>query len=192
MNNVYPNIDDYNSNKKSKILIVFSNMIADMLSNKNLEPILPELFIRGRNLNISLVFITQSYFAVSKNVGLNSVYYFILRIPNKHELQHIAFYHSSDIMTTDYDDKKTEKRIKIVKITEVVTIHCNLVNNTYRHDSRVLHTFLLIKSPGQLQEISSTSFIFSTIFNSEFSYIIVWLKIIGSIGSKLSTIRDKR
>ena len=192
MNNVYPNIDDYNSNEKCKILTVFSDMIADMLSNKNLEPILPELFIRGRNLSISLVFITQSYFAVSKNVGLNSMHYFILRILNKRELQHIAFYHSSDTMTTDYDDKKTEKRIKIVKITEVVTIHCNLVNNIYQHDSRVLHTFLLIKSPGQLQKISSTSFIFSTIFNSEFSYIIVWLKIIGSIGSKLSTIRDKR
>ena len=72
-------------------------MIADVLSNKKLNPIVTELFIRGRKLNISLVFITQSYFAVPKNIGLNSTPYFITYITNKRELQQIAFNHSSDI-----------------------------------------------------------------------------------------------
>ena len=61
MDNIYKNIEEYNPNKKQKILIVFDDMIADMLSNKKLNPIVTELFIRGRKLNISLVFITQSY-----------------------------------------------------------------------------------------------------------------------------------
>ena len=77
-------------------------MIADMLSNKTFNPIVTELLISGRKLNISLVFITQSYFAVSKNIGLNSTHYFIMKIPNKQELQQIASNHSSDI-----DFKKT-------------------------------------------------------------------------------------
>ena len=66
MNDIYKNIQEYNPNKKRKILIVFDDMIADMLSNKKLNPIVTELFIRGRKLNISLVFITQSYFTVAK------------------------------------------------------------------------------------------------------------------------------
>ena len=69
MDDIYKNIEEYNQDKKRKILIVFY-MIPDMLSNKNLNPIVTELFIRGRELNISLVFITQSYFAVLKNVRL--------------------------------------------------------------------------------------------------------------------------
>ena len=77
-------------------------MIADMLSNKTFNPIVTELLIRGRKLNISLVFITQFYFAVPKNIGLNSTHYFIMKIPNKQELQQIASNHSSDI-----DFKKT-------------------------------------------------------------------------------------
>ena len=72
-------------------------MVADMLSNKKLNPIITELFIRGRKLNVSLVFITQSYFAVPRNTSLNSTQYFIMKIPNKRELQQIAFNHSSDI-----------------------------------------------------------------------------------------------
>ena len=66
MDDIYKNIEEYNPNKKRKILIVFDDMIADMLSNKKLNPIVTELFIRGRKLNISLVFITQSYFTVAK------------------------------------------------------------------------------------------------------------------------------
>ena len=58
-------------------------MFADMLDDKKLNPIGTELFIRGRKPNISFVFITRSYFAVPKNIRLNSTYYFIMKIPNK-------------------------------------------------------------------------------------------------------------
>ena len=73
-------------------------MIADILSNKKIYPIVTELFIRGRKLNISLIFITQSYFAVPKNIRLNSTHYFIMKIPNRPELQQMVVDHSSDIM----------------------------------------------------------------------------------------------
>ena len=83
--------------RNKKKLIVFDDMIAEMLSNKKLNPIVTELFIRGRKLIISLVFITQSYFAMPKNIRLNYMHYFIMKIPNKQELEQIAFNHSSDI-----------------------------------------------------------------------------------------------
>ena len=102
MDDVYKNIEKYNPNKKRKMFIVFDDMIADMFSNKKLNPIVTELFIRGRKLNISLVFITQSYFAVPKNIRLNSTHYFVMKIPNKRELQQIAFNHSSDIDFQDF------------------------------------------------------------------------------------------
>ena len=82
MYHIYKNIEEYNPNEKRKILIVFDGMIADMLSNKKLNPIVTESFIRRRKLNISLDFITQSYLAVPKNIRLNSTYYFIIKIPN--------------------------------------------------------------------------------------------------------------
>ena len=66
MDNIYKNIEEYNPNKKQKILIVFDDMIAGMVSNKKLNPIVSELFIRGGKLNISLVLITQSYFGMPK------------------------------------------------------------------------------------------------------------------------------
>ena len=66
MDDIYKNIEEYNPNKKRKILIVFDDMIADMLSNKKLNPVVTELFIRARKLNIPLVFITQSYFCCAK------------------------------------------------------------------------------------------------------------------------------
>ena len=72
MHDVYKNIDDYNTDKENKILIVFDDMIADMIHNKKLNSIVTELFIRGRKLNISLVFITQSYFKVPKDVILHT------------------------------------------------------------------------------------------------------------------------
>ena len=102
MNDVYKNINDYNPDKENKILIVFDDMIADMINNKKLNSIITELFIRGRKLNISLVFITQSYFKVPKDVRLNTTHFFIMKIPNKRELQQIAINHSSDINTKDF------------------------------------------------------------------------------------------
>ena len=83
-------------------MTVFDDMIADMINNKKLNAIVPELFIRGRKLNISLVFITQSYFKVPKDVRLNTTHFFIMKIPNKRELQQIAINHSSDIDFKDF------------------------------------------------------------------------------------------
>ena len=99
---VHKNIEDYNLIKKRKILIVFDDMIADMINNNKLNPIVKELFIRGRKLNISNVFITQSYFKVPKDIRLNSTHFFIMKIPNKRELQQIALNHSSDIDFKDF------------------------------------------------------------------------------------------
>ena len=84
------------------------NMIADMINNKKSNPIVIELFIRGRKLNISIAFITQSSFQVPKDVRLNSTHFFIMKIPNKRELQQIALNHSSDIDFKDF--MKTYKK----------------------------------------------------------------------------------
>ena len=73
-----------------------------MLSNKKVNPIVTEFFIRGRKLNTSLAFVTQSYFAVPKNIRLNSTLYFVMKIPNKRELQQISFNYSSDIDFQDF------------------------------------------------------------------------------------------
>ena len=99
MHDVYKNIDKYNPDKENKILIVFDDMIADMIHNKKLNSIVTELFIRGRKLNISLVFITQSYFKVPKDVRLNTTHFFIIKISNERELQQVTQNHSSDIST---------------------------------------------------------------------------------------------
>ena len=99
---VYKNIDEYNHDKENKILIVFDDMIADMIHNKKLNSIVTELFIRGRKLNISLVFITQSYFKVPKDVRLNATHFFIAKIPNKRELRETAINRLSDISTEDF------------------------------------------------------------------------------------------
>ena len=75
MRDVYKNIEDYNLGRERKIFIVFDDIIADMINNKNLNPIVTELFIRGRKLNISIVFIMESYFKVPKDVRLNSTHF---------------------------------------------------------------------------------------------------------------------
>ena len=102
MQDVYKNIEDYNPIKKRKVLIIFDDMIADMINNNKLNTIVTELFIRGRKLNISLVFITHFYFKVPKDVRLNSTHFFIMKIPNKREIQQIALNHLSDIYFYEY------------------------------------------------------------------------------------------
>ena len=97
MCDVYKNIGDYNPDPENKILMVFDDMIADIIHNKKLDSIVTELFIRGRKLNISLVFIIQSYFKVPKAVRLNTTHFLIAKIPNRREIQEIARNHSSDI-----------------------------------------------------------------------------------------------
>ena len=82
-------------------------MIADIMTNKKFQAIIKELFIRCRKLNISLVFITQSYFSVPKDVRLNSTHYLIMKINNRIELKNIAINHSADI---DYQSLKKNYR----------------------------------------------------------------------------------
>ena len=101
MDDVYNNIDDYNPKRKRKILIVFDDMIADIMTNEKFQAIIKKLFIRCRKLNISLVFITQPYFSVPEEVRLNSKHYLIMKIHDRKELQKIAVYDSADI---DYKD----------------------------------------------------------------------------------------
>ena len=121
MDDIYKDIEEYNSNKKRKTLIVFDAMIADMLSNKNLNPIVTEIFTRCRKLKISSVFITQSQFAVPKNIRLNSTHYFIMKIPNKQELQQIAYNHSSDIDCINLYKKCTAKPYSFLVIDVTLT-----------------------------------------------------------------------
>ena len=98
---VYENINDYNSSRQRKILIEFHDMIADIMTNKKFQVIIKEPFIRCRKLNTSLVFITQCYFSVPKDVRLNSTHYLIMKFNNKKELQNIAINHSAN---NDYKD----------------------------------------------------------------------------------------
>ena len=102
MDDVYNNINDYNPNIKGKILIVFDDMIADIMNNKKFQAIAKELFIRCRKLNISLVFITQSSFSVPKEVRLNCTHYLIIKIHSRRELTNIAINHSADIEYKDF------------------------------------------------------------------------------------------
>ena len=111
MDDVNNNFDKYNPTRNRKILIAFGGMIADIMINKKFQisifffsgpaqaglkkkiffqAIIKELFIRFRKLNISLVFITQSYFSVPKEVRLNCTHYLIKKIHNKRELQNVA------------------------------------------------------------------------------------------------------
>ena len=102
MDYVYQIIDDYNPSRKRKVLIVFDDMIADIMTNKKIQTTIKELFIRCRKLNISLVFIIQSYFSVPKDVRLNSTHYWIMKINNRKELQNIAINRSADIGYNDF------------------------------------------------------------------------------------------
>ena len=101
MDDNYKSIEEHNTNKESQILIVFDGMIADMLRNKKLNSAVIELLTRSRKLNTAHTLITQPYFSLSKNITSNSIHYFIMKIPNKHELQQIVFNHSLD---TDFKE----------------------------------------------------------------------------------------
>ena len=83
MQDVYKNIEEYNLGKKRKVLILFDDMIADIINNKKLNPVVTDLFIKDIKLNISIVFITQSYFKVTKYVRFNSTHFFIMKFQIK-------------------------------------------------------------------------------------------------------------
>ena len=101
IDDVYEHLEDYNPTKKRRVLIMFDDMIAAMKSNKKSSPIVTELFLGGRKFNISLVFISQSYFKVPKTRRLNATHYFIMKFLNKRELKQTASNHLSDI---DFED----------------------------------------------------------------------------------------
>ena len=88
MEDVYEYIDQYNPSRKRKNLIALDDIIADIMSNKKFQTIIKELFIRCRKVNISLVFMTQSYYSIPKEVRLNLSHYLIMKINNKRELLH--------------------------------------------------------------------------------------------------------
>ena len=143
MDDVDENIDDYNPNRQRKVLIVFDDMIADIMTNKKFQPIIKDLFIRCRKVNISLVFITRSYFYVPKDVRLNATH-LIMRISNKRELQNIAINHFVDI---DYKDlakfyiectKKPYSSLTIdttLPLSDLLRFRTNLLPS-YKHGSK--------------------------------------------------------
>ena len=101
MDDIFDQIENYNKKRKRKILIIFDDMISHVLSDKKGQQILKDLFTRCRKLNISLCFLTQSYFSVPKDVRLNCTHYILFKLNNERELQNIAINHSGDI---DYKD----------------------------------------------------------------------------------------
>ena len=123
MQDVYKNINECNTDKERKILIVFDDMIADVINNKKLNSIITELFIRCRKLNVSIAFITQSYFKVPKDVRLNPTHFFIMKILNKREIQQIALNHSSAISSKDFIKiykKCTAERLMILCLHQII------------------------------------------------------------------------
>ena len=102
MDDAFTNIDDYNKKRKRKVLIVFDDMIADIMSSTKFKAIIKEFFIRCRKLNISIVFITQCYFRTPKDARLNSTHYVIMEIQSRKELQNIAQENSRDIDFKDF------------------------------------------------------------------------------------------
>ena len=122
MDDVFTNIDDYNKQRKRKVLIIFDDMIADIRSGKNFKAIIKELFIRCRKWNISIVFITQSYFRTPKDARLNSMHYVIMKIQSKKELKNIAPENSGDIDFKDF--------LKIYKDCTREPYSCMIIDTT--------------------------------------------------------------
>ena len=101
MNDALDDINNYNKNRDKKVLTVFDDMIADVEHNKNFKRIIKELFYRACKINVSIVFITQSYFKALKDARLNSTHYILMKIGNKKELKRIAEEKSGHL---DYKD----------------------------------------------------------------------------------------
>ena len=102
MNDVLDDINNYNKNRDKKVLIVFDDMIADIEYNKNFKRIIKELFYRARKINVSIVFITQSFFRALKDARLNSTHYILMKISNKKESKRIAEEKSGHLYYKDF------------------------------------------------------------------------------------------
>ena len=102
MSDALGDIKNYNKNRDKKVLIVFDDMISDIEYNKNFKKIIKELFFRGHKINVSVVFITQSYFRALKDARLNSTHYILMKINNKNELKKIAEEKSGHLYHKDF------------------------------------------------------------------------------------------
>ena len=102
MNDVLEDINSYNKNRNKKVLIIFDDMISDIMRSEKFKTIVKEIFIRCRKLNISIIFITQSYFRTPKHARLNSTHYIIMKIGNKKELKSIAEENSGHLDFKDF------------------------------------------------------------------------------------------
>ena len=148
MDDIYKNIEEYNPNKKRKILVVF-DMIADMLSNRNLNPVVIELFVRGRKLNISLVFITQTNFAVPKYFRLNSVLFwqynkFIIGVENIFLGVNLEGRLNFDFHVNTLSKKASKRYHALARV-------CSYINKkkmTYSH--KCVHNFSVLLLPSYL------------------------------------------
>ena len=119
LDDILSDIEDYNKKRKRKILIIFDDMISNVMLDKKAQQILKDLFIRCRKLNISLCFLTQSSFSVPKDVRLNCTHYILFKLNNRRELQNIAIDHSADI---DYKDFIKMHRVCTKKPFNFLTI----------------------------------------------------------------------
>ena len=131
IDDVLSNIEDHNKKRKRKVLIVFDNMISHVMSDRRAQQILKDSFIRCRKLNISLCFLTQSYFSVPKDVRLNCTHYILFKLNKKRELQNIAINHSADI---DYKDF-----IKIYRVRTKEPFHFLNIDTT--KDNKFIKNF---------------------------------------------------
>ena len=120
MDDVYKNINGYNPIIRRKSLMAFDDMIAEIMSNEKFQAFVKKLFLRCRKLNISYVFIIQSYFSVPKDVRLKSTCYLIMKINNETELQNITINHSP---TIDYNDFMKIHRECTKELYSFYTIH---------------------------------------------------------------------
>ena len=137
IDNVYQNIDEYNPSKKRKITVVFDDMIT-----QKLPPRVTKLFIWGRKLGISVIFITQSYFRTPKDIRLNCTHYFLMGISNKKELQQISYNHSAEMDFSEF--KELYKRCTRGKHDFLVLDMTLLADNPRRH----LEKFVAESNPG--------------------------------------------
>ena len=132
-NDVFENINDYNKKRNKKVLLVFDDMIADIEHNKNFKKVIKELFYRARKLNVSIVFITQSYFRALKDARLNSTHYVLMKIGNKKELESIAEEKSGHLDTKTFAQKSLIN-LCLLMLDLLLLIHLQKTLITYLHD----------------------------------------------------------